>query len=258
MNNKVLVISPHADDVTIFIGGIVRKLANQGMKIYVARVTNDDYDSYGLDVATTIYNNRIEAEDAYRELGVSDVIHMGYQSDYIMSADYNELRGSIVKLIRDIKPLALYNFDIDGKCEDNMDHKIISRATAEALWISSFDLHYSEQLKGDIEPYSVPSRLKFAREADDSYKCEDISDVIDIKINALKKHKSVMNNMLMQPLLRAKSMGANIDDIKANLDIDSMIEDLGRKQAQMIGAPHGIQFGEMIKEEGLGLAQFFL
>lgn len=258
MSKKILVISPHADDATIFIGGIIKKLTNAGNRVYIARVTNDDYDAYSTDKVTAIINNREEAERAYSVLGVNDVIHMGYESDYMNSVDYSELRGNIVELIRAIRPYELYNFDIDGKNEDNMDHKVIAGATAEALWISSFTLHYKEQFNDRVSPYSVPKRMKYSRECDNNYNCVDISDVMDDKIKALSCHKSAMHNMLMQSLLRAESYGQDISQIINNLDIDVMIDNMARKQANMIGNSGNMQYAELLKEESMGLAEFFI
>lgn len=257
MNNRVLVISPHADDATIFIGGIIKQLSNSGSDVYIARVTNDDFDAFGVDEKTAIINNRNEAEEAYKVLGVKDVIHMGYLSDYIFQADYNMLRGDIVKLIRTIKPFSIYGFDIDGRNEDNTDHKIIAKATSEALWISSFSLHYKEQLVGDIQPFCVASRNKFMREGDTECKCIDISDVIDSKVEALKKHRTMLNNILTQAIMRAKSYGADVP-ITAEVGLESIVDTLCRQQAQIIGANYNIQYGEIIKEESAGLAAFFL
>jgi len=42
-SGKVLaVIQPHSDDFTIFNGGLVAKLIDEGYKAYLIRVTNDD------------------------------------------------------------------------------------------------------------------------------------------------------------------------------------------------------------------------
>jgi LmbE family N-acetylglucosaminyl deacetylase len=258
MNKRVLIITPHADDVTIFIGGIVKQLSNSGKDVYVARVTNDDYDAYDLDRETAIIRNREEAEEAYGVLGVKDVIHMGYESDNMSTVDYKLLRGKIVKLIRDIRPYEMYNFDIDGREEDNLDLKVIAAATAEALWISSFHLHYPDHLTNGIKPYSVPVRKKYFRVPDSSYQVKDISDVIEVKIEALKKHKTVMKNMLMQAIMRGESFCCEHNKNSYDLDLNTLIDSLGRRQAMLLGEGHNIEYAECVKDEGLGLSENFI
>ena len=151
-NNRILVFSPHADDATIFVGGTLAKHAAEGKEVTIARVTNDDFDSHGLDTETTIVKNREEAEAAYAALGAVVTIHMGYKSDYMMTNDYGRLRADIVRLIRKIRPYTVFTFDLAMKNESNMDHDIIGKAVHEALWIAAFDLHYPEQIAEGLAP----------------------------------------------------------------------------------------------------------
>lgn len=254
---NILVISPHADDVTIFLGGTVRKLANDGMNVYVVRVTNDDFDSFGLSVQETIKNNKEDAEKAYGILGVYKTIHLGYVSDHLASVDYISLREKFVRLIRQIRPHSVYSFDIDGKDEDNMDHKICTNAFTEALWISSFNLHHVEHFSEGLEPYCVPNRIYFARNPEGSNYPVDISDVIEQKIEALKCHKSVMKNFFQQIDTRAKSLGRNLD-ILSETPIELLIEDFTRKYAIMLGAGVGMEYAELFRDTGAGLLDSLL
>lgn len=258
MNNRILVISPHADDATIFIGGTLAKLAIEGKQIYIARVTNDDFDSCGLSLTDTIEINREEAEKAYRTLGACEVIHMGYKSDYMRSAEYSKLRGDFVELIRKIRPYSLYAFDLNMKGESNMDHNIIAEAAAEALWISTFRLHYPEQIEKGLEPYSVPETVNFSTAPGEEYTVNDISEVMDIKIEALKCHKTPINNMLENTLLGAKCAELETKELEGIMaaDRDYVIDMFARKLANKIGEPFEVDYGEMICIHPAGLGIF--
>jgi len=258
VNKNVLVFSPHADDATIFIGGTLAKLAAEGRKIYIARVTNDDFDSNGLDQATTIQRNREESENAYRMLGAVEIIHMGYKSDYMISADYNKLRGEIVELIRKIRPYTLFSFDVDMSGETNMDHKVISSAVAEALWVASFRLHYPEQIENGLEPFSVPETINFSTAPNDQYSFSDIAETINKKIEALKCHKTPINNMLQSALLSAECAEMETEMIEGiiNSDRDSVIDLFARNLANGVGEPFGLEYGEMINIHPAGLGIF--
>jgi N-acetylglucosamine malate deacetylase 1 len=259
MNNKnILVLSPHADDATIFVGGTLAKLAEEGHSVYIARVTNDDFDSCGMDVESTIIKNREEAEVAYRTLGACDVIHMGYKSDYMMTADYQQLRRDIVELIRKIKPFTLFTFDTDMAGETNMDHKIIASAAAEALWVSAFDLHYPEHFAKGLAPYSVPEHTYFSTAPDDRYIVSDISATIDKKAAALTCHKTPVNNMLQTKLLGMKCAGIDTEEFEGIMgaDRDYVIDMFARKLAMSIGESFGVEFGEMINPHPFGMGIF--
>ncbi len=259
MNDKnILVLSPHADDATIFVGGTLAKLADEGNKVYIARVTNDDFDSFGMNVESTITKNREEAEAAYRILGAFDVIHMGYKSDYMMTADYQKLRGDIVELIRRIKPFTLFTFDTEIADETNMDHKIIASAAAEALWVSTFDLHYPEHFTKGLAPYSVPEYTYFSTAPDERYTASDITATIDKKAAALICHKTPVNNMLQTKLLALKCAGMPTDEFKgvAGADRDYVIDMFTRKLAMSIGEPFGMEFAEMVSHHPFSMGIF--
>ncbi len=249
-NDNILVFSPHADDATIFVGGTLLQLARAGKKIYIARVTNDDFDSRGLDRDTTLIRNKEEAEKAYSLLGAAETIHMGYQSDYMMSADYAKLRGDIVALIRRIRPYTVFTFDLDMPGESNMDHRVIGNAVHEALWIAAFDLHYHEQIENGLLPYSVPETVLFSTAPDASYEANDISDVIDEKISALCCHKTPIDNMLRGAVLSAECAGLPCEELKEalSLPLANIVDMFGRKLAAGIGEPFGIGYAEMIKK----------
>jgi len=259
MNKKnILVLSPHADDATIFVGGTLAKLAEEGHNVYIARVTNDDFDSFGMDVESTIIKNREEAEVAYRTLGACDVIHMGYKSDYMVTADYQQLRGDIVELIRKIKPFTLFTFDTDMAGETNMDHKIIASAAAEALWVSAFDLHYPEHFTRGLAPYSVPDFTCFSTAPDERYTASDITAVIDKKAAALVCHKTPVNNMLQTKLLALKCAGMPTDEFEgiAGADRDYVIDMFARKLAMSMGEPFGMEYAEMISHHPFSMGIF--
>lgn len=248
-NNRILVFSPHADDATIFVGGTLAKLAAQGKEIYIARVTNDDFDSYGTDAASTIERNREESQAAYSAIGAAETIHMGFKSDYMMMNDYGKLRRDIVGLIRKIRPYTLFTFDLAMKNESNMDHDIIAKAVHEALWISSFDLHYPDQIQAGLLPYSVPEVVLFSTAPDESYEPSDISEVIEAKINALRCHKTPVNNMLQHALLAARCAGLPTQELEqiTAMPRDSVIDMFARKLASTIGEAFNLSAAEMIK-----------
>lgn len=161
---KVMIVFPHADDLTLSVGGTVCKWAGEGREIVAVRITNDDADCAGIPTREeAVRINREECENAYAILGIKKVIHLGYTSDTFAAINFLELREKLIRLIREERPDTTVTFSLDGKGEENMDHRITAYAMCEAHWTASFDLHHPEHLHEGFKPFCVPERLYFAR-----------------------------------------------------------------------------------------------
>ena len=79
----ILVVIAHADDLTLFVGGTVARWAEAGWRVMVVRVTDDRWDSVGLDEDATVLANRLEFETAAGILGVSAIVELGYPTDVL-------------------------------------------------------------------------------------------------------------------------------------------------------------------------------
>ena len=105
-----MVISPHADDATAFCGGTLAKLANQGWKVILVRVTDDRKDSLGLSIEATIQKNAEELRAAARILGVQEIVELGFETDMLADIPLGKLRERIVYLFRKYQPYAVFSF----------------------------------------------------------------------------------------------------------------------------------------------------
>jgi len=71
MGRTLLLVVAHADDPAIFVGGVVAMWAKAGWHVHCLRVTDDRWDSVGLDEAETIRRNAVEFRQAARVLGIA-------------------------------------------------------------------------------------------------------------------------------------------------------------------------------------------
>ena len=129
----VLVVAAHADDPTLFCGGTIARFAAAGWRVVVCRVTDDRWDSVGVDEATTIARSLEEFTAAMDRLGVAATENWDWPTDTLGDASEVALREQVIRAIRVHRPHTLLTHDPhSGVGEDNQDHWVVASAVAEA------------------------------------------------------------------------------------------------------------------------------
>jgi len=251
----VMAIGAHADDLTIWSGGTLRKLTSEGNKLICVRVTDDYGDATGISKEKAIKRNRREVEKAYKILGAEEIIHMDYPTDTLAGCDYLEFRGKLVELMRTYKPDLVVSFDLNGIDEENMDHIITARAVNEACWQASFDLFYIEQLDKGLEIHAVAERWLFARNPTVLNFHVNITPFIDDKIKAISQQKTVMENFFRQNLLLARANDLYIELLEEEVPNPIRVHLLVKLVYGDIGEKYGIPFAEEFNRIGAGFLE---
>lgn len=258
-----LVISPHADDVAAFCGGTIARLADEGWRVVLVRVTNDSRDSVGLTVEETIRRNAEEFREAARILGAAETEELGFETDRLADVPLCTLRERIVYLIRKHRPYALFSFDPGGLNEDNQDHIRVAQATAEALWVSAFDLHHPEHFTEGLAPFSVCERWFFARELAQPNRVEDVSATMHRRVEAMCAHKTMLANMIHGFRMQLHTWGRRVEwlDESARGNPHELVATFLQAQAKATGEKYGLPQGSLAEEFRLvrfgGLEELF-
>ncbi len=191
---RVLVaVTAHADDFSLFAGGTIAKLIDEGYTGYVIRVTDDEKDG----VATAAENserNRREIYDAARILGIKEVFHLNVKNDEMDPISETELRGRLILLIRLLKPYTVFTFDPWSAYEENPDHLKMAKAVADACWTAQIDLFHPEQLRAGLAPHYCPELFYWSRGPHVANKAVDISRTIDRKLEAVRAHRGMIRD----------------------------------------------------------------
>lgn len=251
----VMAIGSHADDLTIWSGGTLRKLALEGNKVIFVRVTDDYGDATGISKEKAIKRNRREVEKAYRVLGASEIIHMDYPTDSLAGQDYIKFRGKLVKLIRQYKPDLVISFDLNGTDEENMDHIITARAVNEACWQSSFDLFYPEHFEEDLDIHAVGERWLFARKPTITNFHVNITPFVDDKIKSISQQKTVMNNFFLQNKLLARANNLYVELLEEDVPNAIRVHLLVKLVYGEIGEKYGVPYAEEFNRIGAGFLE---
>jgi LmbE family N-acetylglucosaminyl deacetylase len=252
-----MVISPHADDATLFCGGTLAKLAQEGWRVILVRVTDDRYDSVGLSVDETIRRNADELGVAAGLLGVAEVIDLGFRTDCLADTSETELRERFVYLLRRHRPHTVLSFDPFQQYEDNQDHVRVAQAVAEAFWVSCFDKHHPEHLAEGLEPFTPAERWYFARTLPAANHVVDVTPYLERKIAAGLCHETMMRNVANQFRLQLRTAGRRVPLVDAAVagDLLPVVEIVLGGQARAVAAGAGLPegtFAEAFRRERFG------
>lgn len=261
MQRVVLVICPHADDAAAFCSGQVIKFTQDGWRVVMVRVTNDETDSVGLSREDTIRINTEQMHIAARIMGVSEIVELGYVTDCLGDVSRVEMREKFIRLFRQYRPYAVLSFDPYAQYEPNLDHVVVSQAIEEAYWTATFDKHHPEHLAEGLMPHSVCERWYFARQLPEINCAIDISDVIEQRIEALSAHVEMMRNTLNQLKLQAATWGRRVpllDEAISSGDLRPMLSVWVKQRAAHWGKQFGMQYAEVYRVDRFGrLEEYF-
>ena len=188
--DRAMVITPHPDDAEIGCGGTIGAWIKEGTEVVYVLCTNGDKGTSDPDLTSEKLAEIREKEqaDAARELGVKKVIFLAYPDGAL--EDTAEFRGKLVRAIREHKPDTVFCCDPHRRSFYlHRDHRMSGQVTLDAVFPYARDrLHYIEHEKEGLEPHKVGEILMWGTEEPDTF--VDITDTIELKISALKKHVS--------------------------------------------------------------------
>jgi len=188
---QVMVVTAHPDDAEYGVAGTVARWVREGKSvIYVVCTSGDKGTSDPNMKPDELARIREEEQLAVAKLlGVREVIFLRHPDQSL--EDTPEFRKEIVRLIRMYKPETVVTSDPYRRYIWHRDHRIAGQVTLDAIFPYARDhLAYPELLEEGFQPHKVKEVLLWATE-DPNYR-SDITDTFDIKIAALRCHKSQM------------------------------------------------------------------
>ncbi len=191
---KVLfAVTAHADDFSIFAGGTIAKLIDEGYNGYVIRVTDDEKDGIAPPAENSARNGR-EIFDAARILGIKQVFSLNVKNDEMDPMSGTELMEKLILLIRKLKPDTVLTFDPWAAYEENPDHIKTARAAVHACWMAQIDRFHPEQIRAGLEPHYVNELYLWARGPHEVNKVVDVSATMERKMRAVRAHRGMIRD----------------------------------------------------------------
>jgi LmbE family N-acetylglucosaminyl deacetylase len=194
---RAMSIHAHPDDQEFSIGATLAKWAKAGCEVISVVITSGDAGSNdpskGAEYKPELAKLREqEQRDANQVLGVKESIFLRHADGELEPTI--ELRKELTRIIRQYKPDVVLIGDPQGVFYGNgyinhPDHRAASQAALYAVFPSAETrLIFTELLSEGFEPHKVKRVYVHGSEKPDTW--VDVTETIDVKIQALKKHVS--------------------------------------------------------------------
>jgi LmbE family N-acetylglucosaminyl deacetylase len=191
---RLMVIFAHPDDAEFSVAGTVAKWAAKGTEVTYLLCTSGDRGTSDPDMTPERLAELRQGEqlEAAEVLGVKTVLFLPY-TDGMLQATL-DLRRDITREIRRFKPDAVIcpdptvRYRGDGYL-NHPDHRAAGDAALDAIFPTARDrLAFPELLVDHLEPHAV--KYVYISGAAEPNTWVDISETIDLKLEALRKHVS--------------------------------------------------------------------
>jgi len=196
---QVVVVTPHPDDAEYGVAGTVVRWVSQGKEIVYVVCTNGDKGTSDTTVKPEELAKTREEEQiaAANLLGVREVIFLRHPDQGL--EDTPEFRKEIVRLIRMYRPETVVTADPYRRYIWHRDHRMTGQVTLDAIFPYARDIFsYPDLAEEGLDPHKVKEVLLWGTE-DVNYR-SDITETFDVKLSALRCHKSQVGHISLQEL----------------------------------------------------------
>lgn len=192
-NKRALIVSAHPDDSEFGAAGTAHLWIREGWEFYYLICTDGSKGSEDPQMTPDklVPLRRQEQQDAVRVVGGKDVTFLDHVDGEVT---YNrEILREIIRHIRAVKPRAVFTHDT-GQIVRNMfinhpDHRNVGAMTIDAVYpLARNRPSFPELLEEGLEPFSV-KELYLWTASDVNFEV-DITEVLEMKVDALRSHKS--------------------------------------------------------------------
>jgi len=198
VGHVLVVVTCHADDFSIFAGGSIQKLIDQGYTGFLLRVT-DDEKSGGPDPQHNTWQNDREVREVARLLGLRAVYSLNFKNDELGRVPHERLRDAIMYYLRKLKADTVYTFDPYATYgEENPDHLIVARAVEDAAQNAANPRYAPQQIELGLTPQLVADAYYWSRAPFDINTVTDISLYLNRKMEALSHHHAQFPESMVQ------------------------------------------------------------
>jgi LmbE family N-acetylglucosaminyl deacetylase len=189
-----MVITAHPDDIEFVVAGTVAKWVQAGAHVVYVLATSGDAGSHepGMTREKLARIREAEQRAAARVVGVHEVVFLGYHDGEVEPT--LALRRDLVREIRHYRPDTVICTDptrllVADRYINHPDHRAVGQAALDAVApAAAMPLVFPELLEDGLQPHQVWQ--VFVSSTVEPNTWIDITDTIDLKIEALRQHAS--------------------------------------------------------------------
>lgn len=210
---RAMVIVAHPDDPEFYCGGTIARWVREGVEIYYLILTNGNKGSSDPTMTSERLADlrRAEQRAAAQILGVKGVVFLDEPDGELQPS--LQLRRQVVREIRRYRPDIIAcpdpaAFYFDSGYINHPDHRIAGVVALEAVFPAARNrMYHPELLEEGFEPHAVHEIYLVGSVQPNRW--VDISDTIDLKIEAIKAHASQIGDP--EVLERVRQRALDID-----------------------------------------------
>lgn len=196
---RVLSIHAHPDDQEFTVAGTLAKWTQAGSEVVTVCITSGEAGSNQYTPSTMTREALVpireeEQRQACRVLGIAEVVFLRYEDGMLEPS--LALRRDLTRVVRRYRPDAVVCGDptvrFYGRSYLNHpDHRVAADVALDAVFPSAATRFiFPELLDEGLEPHDVPAVFVHGSNRPDTF--IDISETLDVKLAALKEHRSQM------------------------------------------------------------------
>jgi LmbE family N-acetylglucosaminyl deacetylase len=210
-------IHAHPDDQDFTVAGTLAKWARAGSQVATVCLTSGGAGSNrftppDMTPERLLPIREAEQRSACRVLGIADVVFLGYPDGELEPS--LALRRDVTRAIRRFRPAAVVCGDptvryYGSTYLNHPDHRVAADVALDALFPSAGTRFiFPELLDEGLEPHEVPLVFIHGAERPDTF--IDIADTLEVKLRALREHRSQMGEWDPGPMITewAREQGA--------------------------------------------------
>ena len=198
---RVLSIHAHPDDQEFTVAGTLAKWAREGSEIVTVCLTRGDAGSNRFTPSDMTRARLAEIREreqraACRVLGIADVVFLDYE-DGVLTPTI-DMRRALTRLIRRYRPAAVVCGDptmrfYGARYMNHPDHRVAADVALDAVFPSAETRFIVPELLDEgLAPHHVREVWLHGAARSDTF--VDIASTLDVKIRALREHRSQMGD----------------------------------------------------------------
>lgn len=258
---SIVVVTAASGDYLFGCGGTLANFIDEGYKVYVVQIGNDEKDSVDLGPAETRLVNTEDAEKAARMLGVSDILNINDKSGELGGISPNEMRNHISIMIRHWKPEKLFLPDPYMHYEPDWDQYFTGRGAEETNY-SNAGYFLPEATKAGLtggsprETYYYgtyrPYRTGEGGHRAAKFMPVEITKNFNKKVAAIQALRNRNHRYAVHTKARLEMAGKPLGLLSeiTESSTHALIRAFVKELAEAIGGKHGFEYGEEFNYHG--------